>query len=736
MMVVVMIFLMASVIFMLRNLQLDEDIQRASLAENQALQEMESLRERATYLAEIIAQTKEQLALTERQKQELEALSEARGDRISALEVETAELYQTQQQLNVEVAGLNQQMTAIRAQRDALTDRISSMNQTITQLNQLIDTKSEEYDSLHASFVERQDQLRRVETSLVARNRELDETRATLHELQDLESQQREQIALLEQIKAARELEIDKLTIESDRKGEQIADLTKVRHQQSVVLAARLEELESLQESYRESIVSIENLQAQLEDRSTRIRALTLASAQLQGVIEQLESVKSEQGSTIERQVETQAQLREEMSLRNAQLAELEQRLSATSDQVMQLTEHKRNLELQIGTAERELEAQQLQLSRSREQLTTTLEELEQVRLASARFNERQQQEIAEMVTQLSDRDKTIGLQQQNLETLKERYASQLAKLNRAEADFIERERELVRLQTQLSATIDRLDSLQSVLVARDTQISSLNTQLASLDDEVSTLTGSDKESKQQIIQLLSEKTDYQSQVARQQQQIESLEQEIQRISIQNEDFKRELEYSERLQADRRQQIEDMQLIVQQLSSNLQGRDEDLASVRAENERLLKTGIRGDQELAQLRQAYQQRLQELDNLQQALTSRSGEVEQLQREIVELAEEREIMLRPARSPANRYVVEVLFSKSLISGDSIYQYRLPGQESVSQVSRKELEAVLTRLKAERSEGLYTRIIFPNEQHLSFSEAWEFTQHIQSNYDYYSQ
>ena len=212
------------------------------------------------------------------------------------------------------------------------------------------------------------------------------------------------------------------------------------------------------------------------------------------------------------------------------------------------------------------------------------------------------------------------------------------------------------------------------------------------------------------------------------------LERTIQQITIENEELLRELDYSRRLQADRQQQFETLQSVMAQLSADLKSRDERIESLQTEKEELFETGVKSDHEIAELREAYQQRLTELANLQTALTSRSGEVEQLQSEIVELQEERQILLRPARSPVNRYVVDVIFNKSL-QGENVFHYRLPGEAAAVRVSREELEAVLARLKSERSEGLYTRVIFPDEDRLTFSEAWAFTQHIQSNYDYYS-
>jgi hypothetical protein len=44
------------------------------------------------------------------------------------------------------------------------------------------------------------------------------------------------------------------------------------------------------------------------------------------------------------------------------------------------------------------------------------------------------------------------------------------------------------------------------------------------------------------------------------------------------------------------------------------------------------------------------------------------------------------------------------------------------------------VLTRLDSEHRSGLYVKVIFPENSGLSYNEAWEFTSHLHSNYDYY--
>ncbi|BAN68747.1 ATP synthase subunit B family protein [endosymbiont of unidentified scaly snail isolate Monju] len=91
-----------------------------------------------------------------------------------------------------------------------------------------------------------------------------------------------------------------------------------------------------------------------------------------------------------------------------------------------------------------------------------------------------------------------------------------------------------------------------------------------------------------------------------------------------------------------------------------------------------------------------------------------------------------LVRPARSPAGRHVVEVRYWKE--GG----QYRIAWHEGdkgeFQPISRKHLDRVLSRLLKQHPNGLYVKVIFPENSGLSYNEAWEFTNHLHRNYDYY--
>ncbi|MCB1723058.1 MAG: hypothetical protein H6959_00885 [Chromatiaceae bacterium] len=91
-----------------------------------------------------------------------------------------------------------------------------------------------------------------------------------------------------------------------------------------------------------------------------------------------------------------------------------------------------------------------------------------------------------------------------------------------------------------------------------------------------------------------------------------------------------------------------------------------------------------------------------------------------------------LVRPARSSVGRHLVEVRYWKE--DGEYHITWREGIEGSYQPISRSQLDKVLTRLTQEQENGLYVKVIFPENSGLSYNEAWEFTSHLHNNYDYY--
>jgi len=91
-----------------------------------------------------------------------------------------------------------------------------------------------------------------------------------------------------------------------------------------------------------------------------------------------------------------------------------------------------------------------------------------------------------------------------------------------------------------------------------------------------------------------------------------------------------------------------------------------------------------------------------------------------------------LVRPARSSEGRHLVEVRYWKK--QGTFRISWREGNSGDFQSISRRRLDLVLTRLRKDHPDGMYVKVIFPDNSGLSYNEAWEFTNHLHTSYDYY--
>jgi hypothetical protein len=201
------------------------------------------------------------------------------------------------------------------------------------------------------------------------------------------------------------------------------------------------------------------------------------------------------------------------------------------------------------------------------------------------------------------------------------------------------------------------------------------------------------------------------------------------------------------------QQAAQLALLRQRLETDVQRRQSQLdeALQKIDNQQLqLSTALRSvsslEESLAQARGRIDESEQNVSRLQATISQQRDEL-QSEREKNRDIERRYLVLtddfddlkvkydklvRPARSSSGRHLVEVRYWKA----DDGYRiaWREGGEGSYQDISRSQLDKVLTRLAREQDSGLYVKVIFPENSGLSYNEAWEFTSHVHSNYDYY--
>jgi len=93
-----------------------------------------------------------------------------------------------------------------------------------------------------------------------------------------------------------------------------------------------------------------------------------------------------------------------------------------------------------------------------------------------------------------------------------------------------------------------------------------------------------------------------------------------------------------------------------------------------------------------------------------------------------------LVRPARTPRGKVVVEV--RKTKIDGKVIVSMKLPHQQDFQVVTESKMHQQLQQQKKKHPKTLYVKIIFPEDSGLSYNEAWGFTSDLHNKYDYYYQ
>ena len=101
---------------------------------------------------------------------------------------------------------------------------------------------------------------------------------------------------------------------------------------------------------------------------------------------------------------------------------------------------------------------------------------------------------------------------------------------------------------------------------------------------------------------------------------------------------------------------------------------------------------------------------------------------------ELKEKYDKLVRPARTPRGKTIVEV--RKARINGNERIAVKLPGEDSFKTVNEPRMHEELASLKRKFGKTLYVKIIFPEDSGLSYNEAWNFTNRLHQKYDYYFQ
>lgn len=249
-------------------------------------------------------------------------------------------------------------------------------------------------------------------------------------------------------------------------------------------------------------------------------------------------------------------------------------------------------------------------------------------------------------------------------------------------------------------------ETLEEQLIAREHELSMLRMQLMRMEEE----------SEQQEAAITSQRH-----------QLSSLSQERDSLADQLDQITRERSNLTNQLKRVREDANRLQIQVVEANQNIESLNQDLSRLRNSQELTLK-------ELATLRLSYRSQGEALEAARARYSEKDQVLVALQSDYDSLKIKYDKLMRPARSPRGKTVVEVRYAK--INGKPLIDYKAPGSQDFKRISRRELDLTLTNLKKQHSDGLYIKVILPKDSGLSYSEAWSFTNHLHQTYDYYYQ
>jgi chromosome segregation ATPase len=181
-------------------------------------------------------------------------------------------------------------------------------------------------------------------------------------------------------------------------------------------------------------------------------------------------------------------------------------------------------------------------------------------------------------------------------------------------------------------------------------------------------------------------------------------------------------------------QTQQLTLEKDQLNNRLTVSDEQLQLIRQALAALQEQQSTTQEQLTVLQQSYADKKLELEMALNKIALSDQELSDLRGDYDKLKVKYDKLVRPARTPAGKYVVEVRYAK--VNKQYQIAYKTPEQGKFTDISQSALDNKLDGLKKSHPKQLYIKVIFPENSGLSYSEAWEFTTRLHKKYDYYFQ
>ncbi len=172
------------------------------------------------------------------------------------------------------------------------------------------------------------------------------------------------------------------------------------------------------------------------------------------------------------------------------------------------------------------------------------------------------------------------------------------------------------------------------------------------------------------------------------------------------------------------------------LENSIMERDQlsqQILTLQLAKEQLQKELLREKQANIQWEERNTKASQSIQQLQQEIFTFQQNIQKLNKKYQGLEVQYKKLIRPARSPKGKYVVEVRYEK--IQKRKRIQIKYPEDKQYHAIHLEQLEKTLQKLQKDKKNHLYIKIIIPDRSGLSYNEAWSFTTKL-LKYDYYHQ
>lgn len=280
---------------------------------------------------------------------------------------------------------------------------------------------------------------------------------------------------------------------------------------------------------------------------------------------------------------------------------------------------------------------------------------------------------------------------------------------------------EAERAAVELAKTTgEEKESLALKLFAAENDLSMLRMRLMQLEEQRTEQAGTIDTQHRDIVQLQAEK--------------ESLQLLRDQLNAENFTLTQQLKKRDSLIQQQQKSLEDLQQTLLSAQQELNRFQEEIASAHSALNTLESNYATVKEQLAQLQQRYSSQASELMEARVAERDSDRQLQNLQSDFEQLKVKYDKLIRPARSPAGRYLVEVRYTKP--GNRILVEYQTQGTPGYQSISQEQLEANLDRLKEQQPNGLYIKVIFPENSGLTFTEAWSLTSQLHGKYDYYFQ